>query len=108
MSCHLSKDLKTKYEVRSIPVRKGDVVKVVRGSMKDREGKVVAVYRKKWCLHIEKVQRDKTNGQQVQIPIASSNCVVTQLKLDKNRKAILEKKKRSGASKAKEGMSGVE
>ena len=64
MSCHLSKDLKTKYDVRSIPVRKGDVVKIVRGSQKGRDGKVTAVYRKKWCLHVEKVQRDKTNGKQ--------------------------------------------
>jgi len=33
-------------------------------------------------------------GQQAQIPIHPSNCVITQLKLDKDRKAILEKKKR--------------
>ena len=46
-------------------------------------------------------------GQQVQIPIASSNCVVTSLKLDKNRKALLERKKRSGA-KPKDGMGGVQ
>ena len=63
MSCHLSKDLKTKYEVRSIPVRKGDVVKVMRGSFKTREGKVQTVYRKKWCIHVEKVTKEKTNGK---------------------------------------------
>ena len=40
LSCHLSKDLKTKYDVRAIPVRKGDTVKVMRGNFKDREGKV--------------------------------------------------------------------
>jgi ribosomal protein uL24 len=62
MSCHLAKDLKTKYEVRSIPVRKGDTVKVMRGTFKDREGKVSTVYRKKWCIHVEKLTREKTNG----------------------------------------------
>jgi ribosomal protein uL24 len=62
MSSHLSKDLKTKYDVRSVPVRKGDTVKVMRGTQKGREGKVQAVYRKKWCLHIEKIVREKTNG----------------------------------------------
>ena len=62
MSCHLSKDLKTKYEVRAIPVRKGDVVKIMRGSFKTREGKVQTVYRKKWCIHVEKVTKEKTNG----------------------------------------------
>ena len=62
MSCHLNKDLKTKYEVRAIPVRKGDVVKVMRGSFKTREGKVQTVYRKKWCIHVEKITKEKTNG----------------------------------------------
>ena len=63
MSCHLSKDLKSKYLVRSIPVRKGDVVKIMRGILKTREGKVQTVYRKKWCLHIEKITKEKTNGK---------------------------------------------
>ena len=62
MSCHLSKDLKTKYEVRAIPVRKGDLVKIMRGSFRTREGKVQTVYRKKWCIHVEKVTKEKTNG----------------------------------------------
>jgi large subunit ribosomal protein L26e len=63
MSSHLSKELRTKHDVRAIPVRKGDTVKIMRGNFKGREGKVTAVYRKRWCLHIEKVVRDKTNGK---------------------------------------------
>ena len=63
MSSHLSKDLKTKYDVRAVPVRKGDTVKVMRGTFKGREGKIQAVYRKRWCLHIEKIVREKTNGK---------------------------------------------
>jgi len=57
MSCHLAKDLKTKYEVRALPVRKGDTVKIKKGSFRTREGKVTAVYRKKWALHIEKISK---------------------------------------------------
>ena len=63
MSSHLSKDLRTKYDVRTVPVRKGDTVKIMRGTLKGREGKVMSVYRRRWCLHIEKVVRDKTNGK---------------------------------------------
>jgi large subunit ribosomal protein L26e len=63
MSGHLSKDLRTQYQVRSMPVRKGDTVKVVRGTSKNREGKVMTVYRKKWCIHIEKITREKSNGR---------------------------------------------
>jgi large subunit ribosomal protein L26e len=63
MSCHVSKDLKTKYEIRAIPVRKGDTVKIMRGTFKGREGKVQTVYRKKWAVHVEKIVKEKTNGK---------------------------------------------
>jgi large subunit ribosomal protein L26e len=63
MSCHLNKELKSKYDVRAVPVRKGDTVKVMRGTFKGREGKVQSVYRKRWALHIEKLTREKTNGK---------------------------------------------
>jgi len=105
MSSHLSKDLKNKYEVRAIPVRIGDQVKILRGDNKGREGKVQTVYRRRRCIYIEKIVRDKLNGQQAQIPIHPSNCVITALKLDKDRKRILEKKKRSAASKDKHKQS---
>ena len=101
LSSHLSQDLKKKYEVRAIPVRKGDTVKIVRGTFKGREGKVQNVYRRRWCLYIEKIVKEKTNGQQAQIPIHPSNCLVTALKLDKDRKGLLERKKRSLATKDK-------
>jgi len=82
-----------------MPVRKGDTVLIKRGStdhgVKGKSGKVTAVYRKRWCIHVEKVVFDKKNGSQVQIPINASNCEITQLKLDKSRKAILVKKNRS-------------
>jgi hypothetical protein len=40
-------------------------------------------------------------GQQSQIPIHPSNCLVTSLKLDKGRKALLERKKRIAKQKNK-------
>ena len=101
MSSHLSQDLKKKYEVRSIPVRKGDQVKIMRGTFKGREGKVQTVYRRRRCIYIEKIVREKTNAQQVQLPIHPSNVVITSLKLDKDRKALLDRKKRVVVSKDK-------
>merc|ERR1712160_5850 len=99
MSCHLSKELRAKYDCRSIPVRKGDSVLIkcgsAEGGVKNKIGKVMTVYRRRWCIHVEKVVRDKKNGSQVQIPINASNCEITQLKLDKSRKALLAKKNRS-------------
>lgn len=49
-------------QVRSIPVRKDDEVVVMRGKYKGRDGKVTAVYRKKFVVHVERIQREKANG----------------------------------------------
>merc|ERR1712137_808568 len=48
MSAPLSKELRNKYAVRSIPIRRDDEVIIVRGHHHDREGKVTQVYRKRW------------------------------------------------------------
>ena len=101
MSAQLSKELAKKYQTRSIPVRNGDTVKVVRGPNKNREGKVTEVYRRRWCIHIEKLVKEKMNGQQAKIPIHPSNCQVTNLRLDKDRKALLARKKRDTNDKHK-------
>ncbi|KAJ2556862.1 60S ribosomal protein L26A [Coemansia sp. RSA 1933] len=92
MSAGLSKDLRKKYDVRSIPVVKGDEVVVVRGQNKGREGKVTAVYRKKWVIHIDRVDREKVNGASVPVPVHPSNVAITSLKLSKDREAILKRK----------------
>mmetsp|Transcript_24084 Transcript_24084/g.24337 ORF Transcript_24084/g.24337 Transcript_24084/m.24337 type:complete len:147 (-) Transcript_24084:79-519(-) len=92
MSSRLSKELNLKYNVRSIPVRKDDEVLVVRGAFKQREGKVTNVYRKKYVIHVERCTKDKSNGQAVPIGINASNVIITKLKLDKSRKAILARK----------------
>ncbi|KAJ4296588.1 60S ribosomal protein L26A [Kalmusia sp. IMI 367209] len=91
MSAPLSKELREKHNVRSIPVRKDDEIMIVRGTHKGREGKVSSVYRLKYALHINGVVREKSNGQSVPIPIAASKVVVTKLKLDKDRENILER-----------------
>lgn len=67
----------------------------MRGKFKKTEGKVVAVYRKKYVIHVEKCVRDKCNGQSIHVGIDASNCVITKLKLDKSRKSILERKNRN-------------
>ena len=59
----LSKELRSKHKVRSMPVRKGDEVRIVRGTFANREGKIKASYRKKWVIHIEKITREKANGE---------------------------------------------
>ncbi|GMF10167.1 unnamed protein product [Phytophthora lilii] len=83
------------FQVRSLPIRKEDEVMIVRGSQKSREGRVTAVYRKKFVIHVERVVREKANGASVPIGIDASKVVITKLKLDKDRKKILERKNRA-------------
>jgi large subunit ribosomal protein L26e len=85
MSAGLSKELRKKHGVRSVPVRKDDEVRVVRGTFKDVEGKVISVYRRKYIIHIEKVTREKANGQTIQVGIHPSKVVITKIKMGTNR-----------------------
>jgi large subunit ribosomal protein L26e len=88
-------------QIRSMPIRKDDEVTVVRGTHKNREGKVVQVYRKKWVIHIDRLTREKTNGVSVPVGIDASKVVITKLKIDKDRKALLERKRGGKGDKGK-------
>ncbi|KAJ5357044.1 hypothetical protein N7517_011653 [Penicillium concentricum] len=91
LSAPVSKELKEKYGIRSIPIRKDDEVVVARGSQKGREGKITNVYRLKFSIFVEKIVRDKSNGQSVPIPLHPSKVVITKLHLDKDREQIIER-----------------
>ena len=106
MSAPLSKELRQKHSIRALPIRKDDEVTIVRGTNKTtaQGSKVTAVYRKKWVIHIDKVQRDRANGMTVQVGIHPSNVIITKLKMTEDRKRIIERKsiaKKGGAVKEK-------
>ncbi|KAG7358719.1 50S ribosomal protein L24 [Nitzschia inconspicua] len=110
MSANLSKELQARHGVRSMPIRKDDEVLITRGMYKTREGKVTAVYRKKWVVHVERITRDKSSGASVPVGIPASSLVITKLKLDKDRKAKLEAKSKNkeASGKKDEPMSNVD
>merc|ERR1712029_454232 len=81
MSAPLSKELREKH----------NEVVIKRGTNKGREGKVTSVYRLKYVIHVERVSREKTNGQSVPIGIAPSKVEITKLNLDKDRESIIER-----------------
>lgn len=93
LSSHLSKDLIKKYQRRSIPVRKGDSVKILRGQFKKHMGKIEKVFLKKSKVYIEGAETIKKDGSKVPYPIHPSNLMITDLNLeDKERQKILENK----------------
>ncbi|CAI7720177.1 60S ribosomal protein L26, putative [Plasmodium vivax] len=92
MSSKLSKELRLKYKTRALPVRKDDEVLICRGHNHGREGKVVKINRKRFKIYVERVTREKANGESTFIGIHPSNVILTKLKIDKNRKKILDRK----------------
>jgi len=96
MSAHLSKDLMKKYNRRSIRLRKGDKVIVLRGQFKKKKGNVERVDLKKSKVYISGVEMIKKDGTKVFYPIHPSNLVVTELNLDdKKRIAVANKSKKA-------------
>lgn len=106
MSSSLSKDLRSKHDAKSLPIRKDDEVLIVRGKYKGREGKVTQVYRKKWVIHVDRVHIERSNAATVPVGIHPSNVVITNIKLDKDRKAILDRKGKQSAGKKEKTTEG--
>ncbi|KAH0789770.1 60S ribosomal protein L26-1 [Histomonas meleagridis] len=95
MSSPLSKDLQKQYGIKRLPIRRDDEVEVVRGQMKKRTGRVVAVKLSTMRINIESVTKQKISNETVFIPIHPSNVVITKIKMDKYRKNLIEKKRQN-------------
>ena len=93
VSAHLDSALMSEYNVRSIPVRKGDTVKLLRGAedFKASEAKVASVDLKECKIIIENVTIPKADGTQKPKPVDPSDVLLTKLDLsDPWRKAKLD------------------
>ncbi len=90
----LSRELREKYGVKRLPVRKGDVVRIMRGDWKGHEGKVADVDLKHVRIFVEGAQRKKTDQTPVYYPIHPSKVMIVKLDLsDKWRLRIIERRK---------------
>jgi len=95
MSAPLSKELRKQYGTRSLPVRTGDTVMIMRGDFKGHEGRVVKVDLKKMRIHVEGVTRKRSDGTTVYIPIHPSKVMITKLDLsDERRRKVLDRRKK--------------
>ena len=93
VSSHLAESLRSKYKIRSLPLRKGDTVKIMRGQFKKKTGKVARVDLKKTRIYIEGIEMIKKDGSKIPYPIHPSNLLIETLVLeDKQRKELVERK----------------
>jgi large subunit ribosomal protein L26e len=93
LSAPLSKDVRQTHGIRRLPIRRDDEVLVVRGKYKQRNGKVTAVKLRPMRVTVESVNVQKLNQETVPVPLHPSNVVITKLKIDKDRKALIDKSK---------------
>lgn len=97
---HLSRDLISRYGIKNFPLRKGDVVRIVRGDAeKDeklnivgKEGKVIKILTDKEKVVIENINIAKADGKMKPRKLDPSALILTKLVLeDKRRKERLTK-----------------
>jgi len=93
MAAPLSRELSASKGAKTLPVRKGDTVRIMRGDNKGFEGKVSRVDLKKYRLYMEGLTREKVDGTNIFLPIHPSKVEIRNLNLDdKYRKEILARK----------------
>ncbi|MEB3859893.1 MAG: 50S ribosomal protein L24 [Desulfurococcales archaeon] len=93
VSAPVSRELREKYGVKTLPVRKGDKVRVLRGDFKGHEGRVVRVDLKRVRVYIDGLTIKKADGTPVFRPIHPSNLLIIELDLkDEWRRKIVERR----------------
>ena len=83
MSSKLEKNLREINKLKTIPLRKGDEVKILRGDNKGKIGKIVQLSRKENFIFINTVTYKKTKGDENYLPIHPSNVEILNLILSR-------------------------
>jgi large subunit ribosomal protein L24 len=86
LASNLSEELRKKYGRRSFTLRKGDKVKVMRGEMAGKDGKVNLINLKKLRVTLEGVQKTKKDGTKINLNFSASKLQIIELNLDDKKR----------------------
>ncbi|MGA8302574.1 MAG: 50S ribosomal protein L24 [Thermoplasmata archaeon] len=90
MTVPLSRDLRGRFRARSLPIRKGDTVRVLSGSFVGREERVASVHRRTYSVILDNVTLKTGEDKLKPLPIRTTHLVITRLNLsDPWRRRIL-------------------
>jgi ribosomal protein uL24 len=90
MTVPLSRDLRSRFHARSLPIRKGDTVRVLSGSFVGREERVAKVDRRGYSVVLDNVTLKTGEEKLKPLPIRTAHLVITRLNLsDPWRRRIL-------------------
>ena len=102
LSANLSKDLRKTHGRRNITLRKGDLVKIMRGKFKGKQGKITEVKTKLSKVYVEGIQVKKQDGSKANISLKPSNLQIIELNTsDKKRLKRIIKNKEESKNKEK-------
>ncbi len=105
LNAPLSPELRKELGIKRLPVRKGDVVRIMRGDWKGHEGKVVEVDLKRVRIFVEGVTHKKADGTEVFYPIHPSNVMIVKLgEIDEVRRKIIERRRKAREELVKKGL----
>ena len=90
MAAHLSKALRGTHKTRSVILRLGDKVTVLRGQFRKKSGKVERVDINASKAYVTGVELTKKDGSKAMYPLHPSNLIITEL--DASDKRRMEKK----------------
>jgi len=94
MAAPLSPELRKQYGVKTLPIRKGDEVVILRGGFRGHRGKVTRVDLRSMRIYVEGATVNNARGEPRYYPIHPSNVMIVSLDLsDKRRRELLERKK---------------
>lgn len=92
LGSHLAKPLAEKLNMRSLRVRKGDTVKVMRGQYAGKSGKVNRIDVENMRVFIDGVEFPKRDGSKGLYPLHPSKIMITDLE-GKDKRRLAEPRK---------------
>ena len=92
LSVNLSKELRKKQGKRNVVARKGDIVKIMRGKFKKKQGKIIEIKTKLGKIYIEGIQAKKMDGSKTNVPLKASNLQIIELNVDDKKRKLKIKK----------------
>jgi ribosomal protein uL24 len=81
MSVPLSRELRKRFRRRSLPLRKGDTVRVLAGSFKGREERVARINRRAYSVTLDNVTLKTADEKLKPLDLRSGRLVITRLNL---------------------------
>jgi large subunit ribosomal protein L24 len=108
VSAHLSEILRRRFGKRSLSLRKGDEVKIMRGSKRSFKGKIERIDLKTSKIYVEGLNVKKVDGSEVLKAVEPSNLLIVEPKMDDKRRQAVVERARGVKSPKGEGKAGTE